>query len=179
MRIISGKFKGRKFNFPKGLPVRPTTDFVKENLFNILNNKIDIEDCNILDLFAGSGNISFEFISRGAKSCTAVDLNRKCIDFIKSLSIELKTDLKITMANALSYITKPNEMKFDIIFADPPYALNEISQIPYLIFDNNLLAENGLLIIESGINVDYSSHPNFQEIRKYGQSQLTLFQNHG
>lgn len=175
MRIISGKFKGRSITPPGNLRARPTTDFAKENLFNILNNTIDFEECEVLDLFSGTGSVSYEFISRGAKSVTSVEVNAVHHNFIKSVAKKLEMDnLYATRANAFLYI-KGCKKQFDVIFADPPYDIEGSDKIPDMIFEGGLLADNGILILEHSKNMDFSSHPDYYDMRSYGSVHFAFF----
>ncbi|GGG56983.1 methyltransferase [Croceivirga lutea] len=178
MRIISGRYRGKRLIAPKKLPVRPTTDMAKESLFNILNNQFYIEDIKVLDLFAGTGNISFEFASRGANSITAVDSHAGCIKYISKINEELDFNIDIIKSDVFQYLKRTVE-KFDVIFADPPYNLDleKFQQIPALVFTNTLLQEDGLLIIEHSPQTNLSDLPNFKEQRKYGSSVFSFFQN--
>lgn len=175
MRVISGTLKGRRFNPPANLPVRPTTDFAKESLFNILNNHIDFEEMNALDLFAGTGNISIELVSRGCITVTSVDVNFKCTDFIKKTAITFNiNNLQVIKSNVFSYLkfaTKP----YQLIFADPPYDLEGINKIPEIIFEKNLLAENGIMVIEHSRDTNFEQHPRFVEKRNYGKVNFSIF----
>lgn len=175
MRVISGTLRGRKFNPPSNLPVRPTTDIAKESLFNILNNHIDFEEVNALDLFAGTGNISIELISRGCINVTAIDLNFKCTDFIKKTAIAFNiNNLQVIKSNVFSFLKFANN-PYQLIFADPPYDLEGIQKIPDMIFEKNLLAENGILIIEHSRDNDFEQHPRFSEKRNYGKVNFSIF----
>jgi len=175
MRIISGKLKGIRFNPPKNLPVRPTTDMAKEALFNILKNQIDIDFIKVLDLFSGTGNISLEFASRNAVSVTSVDKNFGCYNYLKKVADEQKIDnLKVIKADVFKFLNEETE-KFDLIFADPPYDLSRIPEIASLVFDKNLLVEDGILIIEHQSMQDLSNHPNFTDKRVYGYSAFSFF----
>jgi len=175
MRIISGIYKGRRLNPPMNLPVRPTTDMAKEALFNILNNILDYEETVALDLFAGLGNISFELISRGCTSVTAVDNNLKCTGFIKKAAEELKmTGISTVKADAFSFIRKIS-VKFDFIFADPPYDNPELAELPNLIFDGGLLNDDGLFVLEHPDIYDFSEHPNFFDHRVYSRVNFSFF----
>lgn len=175
MRVISGTLKGRRFNPPANLPVRPTTDFAKESLFNILNNHIDFEEMNALDLFAGTGSISIELVSRGCITVTSVDVNFKCTDFIKKTAIAFNiNNLQVIKSNVFSYLkfaTKP----YQLIFADPPYDLEGINKIPEIIFEKNLLAENGIMVIEHSRDTNFEQHPRFVEKRNYGKVNFSIF----
>ena len=176
IRIIGGKHRGRKMTAPKNLPVRPTTDFAKESLFNILNNHIELEGIKALDLFSGTGNISFELASRGAASIVAVDNNAKCCTFTKSTA-ELFgiTNIQTIKSNAFSFL-KGMKGKYTFIFADPPYDLPGTETIPGLVFGNDLLEPDGILVIEHGRDTDLSSLPRFVAKRTYGNVNFSLFQ---
>jgi len=177
MRIISGKYKGKTLVAPKNLPVRPTTDFGKEGLFNIIGSEFDFDDLTVLDLFSGTGNIAYEFASRDAKSITCIDQNYHCVSFIKKTIRELSfSTIKVFKNDVFKYLKKYPE-QFDIIFADPPYNLKNINQIPELVFENNLITENGWLIVEHDKRTDISDHPNFVIARKYGNVNFSIFQN--
>lgn len=176
MRIISGTLKSRRLNPPKNLPVRPTTDKAKESLFNILNNILDFEEISMLDLFAGTGSIGFEFASRGCKSVTSVDLDYGCVKFIQKTIDEFQiSGMKVFKANAFSFMEK-TAAKYDLIFADPPYSLENLDAIPSLVFDNNLLNTGGLLIVEHSAANDFSSHPNFTSTRTYSKVNFSFFE---
>jgi len=177
MRIISGKHKSKRIFAPKKLPVRPTTDMAKEALFNILNNKYYFEDISLLDLFAGTGNISFEFASRGTKELISVDADYSCIKFIDKISNELNFEISTIKSDAFSFLEK-STLKVDIIFADPPYNLSDkdFTRIPELIFKNNMLKEDGVLIIEHSKHTDLSSLDHFSNQRKYGGSVFSFFE---
>jgi len=175
LRIISGIHKGIIIHAPKGLPVRPTTDRAKESLFNILENTFDIEKLNVLDIFSGTGNIAYEFCSRGAMTVDAVDVNEKCITFIKQTKQKLDLQqLNAIRKDAFAYLRKC-EKKYDIIFADAPYANKQIIEIPKIIAENNLLNTNGILAIEHEANLDLSSETGYFEKRNYGQSAFSFF----
>lgn len=175
IRIIGGQHKGRRIKAPNNLPVRPTTDFAKEALFNILNNKIDFESIHVLDLFCGTGNISYEFASRGTPTINSVDGNYNCVEFVKKTAKELKLEqITVYKSDVLSFLKK-HLMKYDIIFADPPFDYEQTDKISPLVFDNNLLKENGLLIIEHGERTDISHLPHFIEKRKYGKITFSMF----
>ncbi len=177
MRIVSGKYKRRIISPPKNLPVRPTTDMAKESLFNILGNLMEFNDKVVLDLFAGTGNISYEFVSRGCRSVTAVDLDFGCVRFIKQTAEKLEMNELNVVKQDVFRFTSISKGKYDIIFADPPYKLENISEMSNSIFDNELLANNGWLIIEHPKEVDFSSKENFVEHRKYGSVNFSFFHN--
>ncbi|NND62920.1 MAG: methyltransferase domain-containing protein [Flavobacteriaceae bacterium] len=178
MRIISGSHKGKRLTAPKNLPVRPTTDFAKEGLFNILRNQYDFSEIKVLDLFSGTGNISFEFASRGVPSITSVDAHFGCVKYIHQISEELNFPIDVVKSDVLKFLEK-NKARYDIIFADPPYSLEveDFKRIVELTFRNGLLAEDGLLIIEHPKHTDLSSIKNYSENRKYGGSVFSFFEN--
>lgn len=177
MRIISGSNKGKKLIAPKKLPVRPTTDMAKEALFNILNNTYHFQGLKVLDLFSGTGNISYEFASRGAGPITAIDGNFECVKFIKRTAKELDFDIQVIKSDVFKYLEKA-AIKADIIFADPPYDFEteKFLEIAELVFKNELLNEEGQLIIEHSKHTDLSSAPNFVEARRYGGSVFSFFE---
>ncbi|MEM9362336.1 MAG: 16S rRNA (guanine(966)-N(2))-methyltransferase RsmD [Bacteroidota bacterium] len=177
MRIISGRYKGKRLIAPKKLPVRPTTDMAKEGLFNILNNRFFLEELKILDLFSGTGNISFEFASRGAQSINAVDSYAGCVQFISKTAKELEFSIQAIKSDVFKFLEKTSE-KAHIIFADPPYnlPLNQFEKIIKLVFEQQLLLEDGLLIIEHSNQTDLSNLEHFSEARKYGGSVFSFFE---
>ncbi|MFI3278269.1 MAG: RsmD family RNA methyltransferase [Rikenellaceae bacterium] len=174
MRIISGLYKGRVISPPKNLRARPTTDFAKENLFNVLGNLVDFEGMHILDLFAGTGSISYEFASRGVESVTSVEINAVHYNFIKRTAQELGiSNLFAVKANAFLYL-KSCSKRFDIIFSDAPYDLEDSSNIIDLVFNGDLLQEDGFLIFEHSKSQNFIDHPHFWQSRSYGSVQFTL-----
>lgn len=176
MRIISGIYGRRRFDVPSSFSARPTTDMAKENIFNVINNLVDFDGLNALDLFAGTGGISFELISRGCQHVTAVEKNNQHAAFIAKVAKELKTDaLNLIRGDVFRYINTLPKHSFDFIFADPPYALPELPQIPELIFGLDLLKENGILVMEHPKNYDFSSLPYFDQHRVYGAVNFSLF----
>lgn len=175
MRIISGKYRGRAINPPKNLRARPTTDFAKENLFNVLNNLVDFEECDVLDLFAGTGSMSYEFASRGARSVTSVEINAVHHNFIRRTAQELGADnIFAVKANAFLYL-RACAKSFDIIFSDAPYDLEGLDEIVPLVLDGELLREGGIFIFEHSDKYDFSSHENFWQLRSYGSVQFSMF----
>lgn len=178
MRIISGKYKSRRITAPKNLPVRPTTDMAKESLFNILNNDYYLHEISVLDLFSGIGSISFEFASRGTTQITAVDENSGCIQFLEKINKELDLNLQIIKSDVYSFLEKTSQ-KYDVIFADPPYDFEseKFQKIVDLIFERNLLSENGTLIIEHSKQTDLSQNENFIRLKKYGSNRFSFFEN--
>ncbi len=175
MRIIGGSLKGLRLNPPKKLPVRPTTDLAKEALFNILLNQIEFEDIKVLDLFSGTGNISLEFASRGASLVMSIDRSIQCIHYLKDTARQHKLEqIKTFKADVFKYLQLETD-QYDLVFADPPYDLNQIPEIPKIIFDKNLLKPGGLLIVEHQSLQNLSNHPAFVEQRKYGHSSFSFF----
>jgi 16S rRNA (guanine(966)-N(2))-methyltransferase RsmD len=176
MRIISGYLKGRRFSPPKSFKARPTTDFAKENLFNILSNSFNFSELKVLDLFGGTGSISLEFASRGTKDITCVELKFNHFRFIKKITEELNLsgNIKVIKADSFKYIEKVQE-KYDLIFADPPYDLEHSEKIPEMIFKHEILTRNGLLVFEHSGKVDFSSSPYFVENRINGKVIFTFF----
>ena len=179
MRIISGTHKGRRINPPQNLPVRPTTDFAKEGLFNILNNHIDFEGLKALDLFCGTGNITYEFASRGCADITSIDDNYPCCEFVKKTISSFKmTEVKVIKSDVFSFLKKTTNT-YQLIFAGPPYEMEpeKFELIPELVFSKNLLQKEGILIIEHGARTDFSKHSCFFEHRKYGNVNFSFFKN--
>lgn len=176
MRIISGQYRGKRIAAPKKLPVRPTTDMAKEALFNILNNQYYFGDIQVLDLYAGTGNISYEFASRGTRQIYAIDASVHCIRFIQRTTYELNFPITPIKADALKYLEK-SQTKMDIVFADPPYdmPLKDFEAIPNLVFKNKLLTEVGVLVIEHSKHMDLSHQEHFSEKRTYGGSAFSFF----
>jgi 16S rRNA (guanine966-N2)-methyltransferase len=175
MRIIGGTLKGLRLNPPKNLPVRPTTDLAKEALFNILQNQIEFEGIRVLDLFSGTGNISMEFASRGAEQVVSVDRSIHCVNYLKDTARQHGLiAIKAYKDDVFKYLQLENE-QFDLIFADPPYDLNRIPEIPKLIFEKNMLLPDGLLIVEHQSMQNLSNHPAFVEQRRYGHSSFSFF----
>ncbi|MBO7491607.1 MAG: 16S rRNA (guanine(966)-N(2))-methyltransferase RsmD [Bacteroidales bacterium] len=177
MRIISGKNRGRHILAPANLPVRPTTDMAKESLFNILNNYFYLDQVEVLDLFAGTGNLTYEFASREAKSVVSVDSDVRCTNFIKKMVQTLHYDqVSIIRQDAFAY-TAASHRKFDIIFADPPYQTENIADIVKNVFDNEMLKPDGWLVMEHSDVHDFSDHPYYFDHRRYGRVNFTFFVN--
>ncbi|MCT4580727.1 MAG: 16S rRNA (guanine(966)-N(2))-methyltransferase RsmD [Flavobacteriales bacterium] len=175
MRIIRGKYKGKRILAPKNIKARPTTDFAKEALFNVLENSYDFDGLEVLDLFAGIGSISLEFASRGAQKVDAVDIALQSIKFISKISEELALPVRAFKYNAFTYLTKPHH-QYDIIFADPPYGMDNLNKIPELVFENKMLTANGILIVEHDQRTDLSSHPSYVNTRSYGKVNFSFFE---
>ena len=177
MRIISGEFKGRRITAPKQLPVRPTTDMAKESLFNILNNHYYLDDISVLDLFAGTGNISYEFASRGCKNITAVDADYGCVKFINKTAEDFEMTIEVIKADVYKFLKQHRET-YTVIFADPPYDfdIDKFVEIAQLVFENNLLDDQGMLIIEHSKHTDLSEQPNFSFSKHYGGNVFSFFE---
>ncbi|MBA3704999.1 MAG: RsmD family RNA methyltransferase [Bacteroidetes bacterium] len=177
MRIVSGTHKGRIIHVPKNLPVRPTTDFAKESLFNILNNHFEFDGLKILDLFCGTGNMTYEFASRGCGDITSVDNNYKCCELVKKISGEFKMEqVKVIKSDAFAFLKKAAS-PYHIIFCDPPYETENLELISDLVFNNKLLKPQGWLIVEHGERTDLSKLPHFTEHRNYGNVNFSIFVN--
>ena len=175
MRIISGKYRGRTIVPPRNLRARPTTDFAKENLFNVLTNLVDFEELDVLDLFSGTGSISYEFASRDARSVTSVEVNSVHHNFIRQTAKEFKFEnFYAVKANAFLYL-KSCTKKFDLIFSDAPYDLEGSDEVIKLVFERDLLNEDGILIFEHSKDRNYENHPNLWQTRSYGSVQFSFF----
>jgi len=176
IRIISGKFKARRISAPKNLPIRPTTNRAKEALFNILHNDYHFPQLKILDLFTGSGSIAYEFASRGSKDIQAVDANFQVVKFVQKTADDFEMPINVIKKDAIKFLEKtPN--RYDIIFADPPYNLDKKIQQKMIdiCFERNLINEEGLFVLEHIDRLNFSSHPNFKESRKYGMTVFSFF----
>jgi 16S rRNA (guanine966-N2)-methyltransferase len=175
MRIIAGRYKGKSIVAPKGIKARPTTDFAKESLFNILTNKIDLQGIHVLDLFCGTGNISFEFASRGAASVTAVDQSLATYQFVNTFGKSLDLPVRCVKNDVFKFLKQCVD-KFDVIFCDPPYEMPGVDQLAPLIFERGLLNPNGILIVEHSKEIDLTLQPHFLEQREYGRVNFSFFQ---
>lgn len=177
MRIISGKLKGRRLKAPKNLPVRPTTDMAKEGLFNILNNLYYFDGISVIDLFSGTGNISYEFASRGTKSIYAIDANYNCIKYIYNTAKSLDLDINTYKSDVYTFLDKTS-LQADVVFADPPYDFetDKFLQIADTIFEKNLLKQDGVLIIEHSKHTDLSNHKNHSYDKRYGGNVFSFFE---
>jgi 16S rRNA (guanine(966)-N(2))-methyltransferase RsmD len=176
MRIVGGIFGGRRFNPPARIPARPTTEVAKEGLFNMLGNMIDFEGIKTLDLFGGTGSISYELASRGAADLTLIERDPTTIDFIKKTVKELGIEdkLQIIRGDVFKYMKQCTE-QYDFIFAGPPYALQNIDEIPQLVFERNLLLPGGIFVHEHTPRNDYQQHPRFHRMKNYGTTVFTFF----
>jgi 16S rRNA (guanine966-N2)-methyltransferase len=177
MRIISGKYKGRRITAPKKLPIRPTTDMAKESLFNILNNLYYFDDISVLDLFSGSGNISYEFASRGTERITSVDANFGCIKFINETAEDFEMSIQTIKSDVFKFLEKATS-KSTIIFADPPYdyPVEKFAKIPELVFQNTLLEDDGVLIVEHSKHTDLSRLAHYTHSKSYGGNMFSFFE---
>lgn len=178
MRIVGGEHGGRKFNPPAKMPyTRPTTDIAKEGLFNVLQHKLDIEELKTLDLFGGTGSISYELASRGARDLTIVEKDSAMYEFIKKTSAELRIDnLKTVKMDVFKFIGQCTD-KFDFIFAGPPYALTTIDELPKLIFEKELLNPEGWFVLEHTPRNNYKSFPFYKTEKNYGTTIFSIFVN--
>lgn len=177
MRIVGGKFKSRRFSIPKNFPSRPTTDFAKEGLFNILEHQYPLENLQILDLCAGTGNISMEFLSREAGNILAIDQNFNSVRHIKSLVKEFGCeDELVVIKSEITKFLNATDKKFDLIFADPPFAFVSHAAIAEVIFERNILNENGVLIIEHGKELSMENTTHFSFVRMYGNVHFSFFE---
>lgn len=174
-RVISGQYKGRRFQAPKNLPVRPTTDRAKEALFNILTHQLDWEQTHLLDLYAGTGSISYEFLSRGGAHSTAVDNNRNCIHYIRDISQQLELTLQVVQCDVISFLEK-NKQPYDWVFMDPPFSLplSHFSQAIALILKSDWF-EKGLLVVEHPPGMAWEGEMFWVESRRYGGSHFSFF----
>ena len=175
MRIITGQYRGRHFDIPRTFKARPTTDFAKENIFNVLNGHIDFDGARALDLFAGTGSISLELLSRGCSQVVSVELDRDHARFIHECVNKLDTEHHMLIRGDVFRFLKSCHQQFEIIFADPPYQLPDLPKVPNLVFEHHLLAPDGILVFEHGKQNDFSQHPHFLEHRSYGSVNFTLF----
>lgn len=176
MRIISGKYGGRRFSPPPSFKARPTTDFAKENLFNVLNNEVEWEAVKALDLFGGTGSISFELVSRGCEHVTCVEKQFAHAAFVEKVQEQLKiSNMKVFKMDAFKYLSYCKD-QFDLIFADPPYDLKNFADVPRLILEKDLLKEGGLFIQEHSRAYDFSKLPLFREKREYGSVNFSIFE---
>ena len=175
MRIISGSYRGKRIHPPKNFKARPTTDFAKEGLFNIIMNSYDLEELDVLDLFSGTGSISYEFASRGARTLVAVEKEASHYSFIRNTCREMEMDqVNVIRGDVFKYLKRPYQ-SFDIIFADPPYDHPQLESLPDMIFSTDILAKEGTFILEHPGDHSFTSHNHFAEHRKYGGVNFTFF----
>lgn len=175
MRIVSGKYKGRHFEPPANITARPTTDFAKESLFDLLGNRLDFENIEVLDLFAGTGSIGYEFISRGAMRVTAVEMCDRQLRFIRKTCKDLGiTNLHLLRMDVFRYLSVPRG-NFDLVFADPPYQLPELPTLPDRVLQSGCLKIGGLFVLEHGVKHSFVTHPQCIDERCYGSVHFSLF----
>ena len=179
MRIITGLYKGRRFDVPRTFKARPTTDFAKENIFNVLNGYIDFEGTTALDLFSGTGSISLELVSRGCQQVISVEADRDHHAFIKQCVAKLGAGNCVTIRGDVFRFIKGCKQQFDFIFADPPYQLETLTDLPDLVLAAGILAADGVFCLEHGKQYDFSPHPHFLEHRHYGSVNFSLFRQQG
>ena len=175
MRIISGKYKGRHFDVPRTFKARPTTDFAKENLFNILNNIVDFEESTVLDLFSGTGSISLEFLSRGCCEVVSVEMEQLHYGFLKKSAATLDDKAWHIVRDDVFRFLKRCNSSYDIVFADPPYALKTLKDIPDLVLEGGILKKGGIFVFEHGKDYDFTTHPYFHRHVSYGSVNFTFF----
>lgn len=175
MRIITGRYKGRHFDIPRSFKARPTTDFAKENIFNVLTQYVDFDGATALDLFSGTGSISLELLSRGCQQVVSVEMDRDHHRFIQDCLKKLDTKACIPIRGDVFRFLKSCKQQYDFIFADPPYALKELPEIPDLVIGRQLLKAGGIFVFEHGKDYDFSNHPHFMEHRSYGSVNFSLF----
>ena len=175
MRIITGKYKGRRFDVPKTFKARPTTDFAKENIFNVLSGYIDFDGADALDLFSGTGSISLELLSRGCRQVVSVEADRDHYNFIRQCLKKLGDDGVVAIRGDVFRFLKSCHQQYDFIFADPPYALKELATLPDAVLERGILKEDGIFVLEHGKEYDFSGHPRYFEHRSYGSVNFTLF----
>ena len=191
MRIITGKYKGRRFDVPRTFKARPTTDFAKENIFNVLQGMTDLEGCMALDLFAGTGSITLEMLSRECRHVVSVEADRDHAAFIRQCMQKLKAENCTLVRGDVFRFLKTCRQQFDFIFADPPYALERLPELPDIILPasgegqdgagenagdvQTALAPGGIFVFEHGKQYDFSSHPNFIDHRAYGSVNFSIF----
>lgn len=177
MRIITGQYKGRHFDVPRTFKARPTTDFAKENIFNVINGYIDLDGATALDLFAGTGSISLEMLSRGCTPVVSIEADRDHAAFIRQCMQKLAVTDNVLIRGDVFRFIKSCRQQFDFIFADPPYALAELPSIPALVFERGLLKPGGVFVFEHGKKNDFSADPHFVEHRAYGSVNFSIFRN--
>lgn len=175
MRIIRGKYGRRRFDVPNNITARPTTDFARENIFNVLENIYDFEGLTALDLFAGTGAISLEFVSRGCESVVAVEQASTQYNFIRKVKEQLNAqNLTVVRGDVFRFIAASSQ-KFDFIFADPPYDLPNLADIPMLLMQSQMLKEDTIIVVEHSKNNDFSHLPHFWQHRQYGSVNFSIF----
>jgi 16S rRNA (guanine(966)-N(2))-methyltransferase RsmD len=175
VRIISGKYRGKRINPPAGFHARPTTDYARESLFNILNNRIDFEAVEVLDLFSGTGSISYEFASRGAQTVHLVEKDARSVSFIRKMVDEMKlANVRPLHVDVKAYL-RACHYKYDIVFADPPYELPWLSELPDIVMNSSVLKDDGVFILEHPKNYHFAGRKYFFEHRDYGSVNFSFF----
>lgn len=175
MRVITGRYKGRHFDIPRTFKARPTTDFAKENIFNVLPQYVDLEGAEALDLFSGTGSITLELLSRGCSRVVSVEMDRDHHRFIQQCLQKVGDTAGVAVRGDVFRFLKSCRQQFDLVFADPPYALKELPQVPDLVLEGALLKEGGILVFEHGKEHDFSHHARFVEHRRYGSVNFSIF----
>lgn len=175
MRIIAGTYRNRRLDPPRGMDARPTTDYAKEGLFNVLQHKYALEGIRVLDLFAGTGNIGLEFLSRGADSVLSVEQDRKMIAFMERTAASWQVPNWRILSNDVFNFLRSHRASYDIVFADPPFAMEGIERIPTLVLEAGLIGPDGLVIVEHVDKMDLSAVPGYQVTRKYGLVHFSFF----
>ena len=175
MRVITGIYRGRRFDIPRTFKARPTTDFAKENIFNVLTQYVDFDGAIALDLFSGTGSITLELISRGCSQVVSVELDRDHHRFITDCLRKLGTTACTPIRGDALRFVRSCRLQFDLVFADPPYALPELPTLPDLVLDNHLLKPDGLFVLEHGKDHTFVDHPQFMDHRQYGSVNFSLF----
>ena len=176
MRIIRGKFGRRRFDVPSNISARPTTDFARENIFNIIENMIDIEGIDALDLFAGTGAVTFELLSRDAATVTAVEKAATQYRFIEKTASTLGVDnLRMIRGDVFKYISMARQASFDFVFADPPYDMPNFEEVPTAVLNSNIIRPGGLFILEHSKKHNFSTLPGFHSHRVYGSVNFSIF----
>ncbi len=176
MRIVGGEFSGRRFSPPSGIPARPTTDVAKEGLFNTLENMLDLDGIKTCDIFGGTGSISYELASRGAADLTLIERDQESINFIKKTAKALGIDdrMHIIKGDVFRFM-KQSRDHYDFIFAGPPYALQNIDDLPLLVFEKAMLSPGGVFVLEHTPRNDYQQHPHFHRMKNYGTTVFSFF----
>lgn len=177
MRIITGQYKGRHFDVPRTFKARPTTDFAKENIFNVINGYICLDGATALDLFAGTGSISLEMLSRGCTPVISVEADRDHAAFIRQCMQKIGVSDNVLIRGDVFRFIKSCRQQFDFIFADPPYALSDLPKIPSLVLAQGMLKPGGIFVFEHGKTHDFSADPHFVEHRAYGSVNFSIFRN--
>jgi 16S rRNA (guanine(966)-N(2))-methyltransferase RsmD len=177
MRIISGKWRGKRITAPNNLPTRPTTDMHKEALFNVLQNYYNFDQVSVLDLFTGIGNVAYEFASRGSLQITAVDQHSGCVKFIEKTIDQMQMPIQVIQQDVFVFLNRKRK-SYDIVFADPPYniTLENLEKIHTLVFENKYLTEVGMLVIEHTSDMKLAYLPHFSFEKKYGGTTFSFFE---